>query len=216
MKKLLFISMSALLLSACSTSNQISITQSRYGNGVGVSFGSDGMSKAEQAKAEHFKEVVSERIQQRKFLKAVSLEKRAPQSISNDFESPSLLETTQKESNLSSNISDNNINKKEGIINESSTNTTSVRSLGEKPVGISKKSGRKNLNAFRRQSNNEESSSDGIALLLLVIIALFIPPLAVFLYEGEINSRFWISLILTILFFIPGVIYALILILGGY
>ena len=50
--------------------------------------------------------------------------------------------------------------------------------------------------------------------LLLVILALFIPPLAVYLHQGEINNKFWISLILTLLLFLPGVIYALITILG--
>lgn len=49
--------------------------------------------------------------------------------------------------------------------------------------------------------------------LLLVIIAILLPPLAVFLYEGEINKNFWINLLLTILFYIPGLIHALILIL---
>ena len=39
---------------------------------------------------------------------------------------------------------------------------------------------------------------------------------SIYLYEGEINNRFWISLILTLLGFFPGVIYALILILGNY
>lgn len=50
--------------------------------------------------------------------------------------------------------------------------------------------------------------------LLLVILALLLPPLAVYLHEGEINNKFWISLILTLLFFIPGVIYALVVVLG--
>lgn len=53
-------------------------------------------------------------------------------------------------------------------------------------------------------------------LLLLVLIAILLPPLAVYLYEGEINNRFWISLILTLLGFLPGIIYALVLILGNY
>ncbi len=57
----------------------------------------------------------------------------------------------------------------------------------------------------------KEPSTD---TLLLVILAILLPPLAVYLYEGEINNRFWISLLLTLLFWIPGVIYALILILG--
>ncbi len=53
-------------------------------------------------------------------------------------------------------------------------------------------------------------------LLLLVLLAILLPPVAVYLYEGTINNRFWISLILTLLGFFPGVIYALILILGNY
>lgn len=64
--------------------------------------------------------------------------------------------------------------------------------------------------------------------LLEVIIAIFIPPLAVYLHEGETNNRFWISVLLTILGYLlfgfagvlflgslPGIIYALIVILGG-
>ena len=35
--------------------------------------------------------------------------------------------------------------------------------------------------------------------LLLVLIAIFIPPLAMYLYEGDITTRFWISLLLTAL-----------------
>jgi uncharacterized membrane protein YqaE (UPF0057 family) len=50
--------------------------------------------------------------------------------------------------------------------------------------------------------------------LLLVLLALLLPPLAVYLHEGVINNKFWISLILTLLFWIPGVIYALIVVLS--
>lgn len=48
--------------------------------------------------------------------------------------------------------------------------------------------------------------------VLLAILAILLPPLAVYLKEGEINSKFWISLILTLLFWIPGVIYALLVV----
>ncbi|MGV3585392.1 MAG: YqaE/Pmp3 family membrane protein [Adhaeribacter sp.] len=44
-----------------------------------------------------------------------------------------------------------------------------------------------------------------------IIFAILIPPVGVFLHEG-INNRFWISLLLTILFFIPGMIYALLVV----
>jgi uncharacterized membrane protein YqaE (UPF0057 family) len=49
---------------------------------------------------------------------------------------------------------------------------------------------------------------------LLVIIAFFIPFLAVFLYEEEWNGTCWLNLLLTLLFWLPGFIHALIVILG--
>jgi uncharacterized membrane protein YqaE (UPF0057 family) len=51
--------------------------------------------------------------------------------------------------------------------------------------------------------------------ILLVILAILLPPLAVYLHQGEINTKFWISLLLTLLFWLPGVVYALIVILGN-
>lgn len=50
--------------------------------------------------------------------------------------------------------------------------------------------------------------------LLLVILAILLPPLAVYLHEGAINGKFWLSLVLTLLFWLPGVIYALFVILS--
>ncbi|MTI26812.1 YqaE/Pmp3 family membrane protein [Fulvivirga kasyanovii] len=45
----------------------------------------------------------------------------------------------------------------------------------------------------------------------MMILAVIIPPLAVGLTYGVID-KFWISLLLTILFFIPGMIYSLIVV----
>jgi uncharacterized membrane protein YqaE (UPF0057 family) len=47
-----------------------------------------------------------------------------------------------------------------------------------------------------------------------VICAILLPPLGVYLHEGVVNKRFWIDLVLTLLFFIPGMIYALIVVLS--
>jgi uncharacterized membrane protein YqaE (UPF0057 family) len=52
-------------------------------------------------------------------------------------------------------------------------------------------------------------------LLLYVILAILLPPLAVGLYTGGLTTEFWICLILTLLFYLPGLIYALIVILGS-
>ena len=50
--------------------------------------------------------------------------------------------------------------------------------------------------------------------LLLVILSILLPPLAVYLHDGVINSHFWIDLILTLIFWLPGVIYALVIVLS--
>lgn len=72
---------------------------------------------------------------------------------------------------------------------------------------------RKEIKQFKAdKKNNAEPSTN---TLLLVILAILIPPLAVYLHQGEINSKFWLDLLLTILFILPGIIYALIVILGN-
>lgn len=50
--------------------------------------------------------------------------------------------------------------------------------------------------------------------VLQVIFAILIPPVGILLHEGTINSKFWIGLLLTLLFYVPGMIYALIVVLG--
>jgi uncharacterized membrane protein YqaE (UPF0057 family) len=48
--------------------------------------------------------------------------------------------------------------------------------------------------------------------VVLIILAVLLPPLAVYLHQDEINSKFWISILLTLLFWLPGVIYALLVV----
>ncbi|HNA90468.1 MAG TPA: YqaE/Pmp3 family membrane protein [Anaerolineales bacterium] len=45
--------------------------------------------------------------------------------------------------------------------------------------------------------------------ILQIIIALFIPPLAVYMKTGKIDNDFWINIIATLLGGLPGVIHAL-------
>lgn len=87
-------------------------------------------------------------------------------------------------------------------------------SLSRKEKKARVKEVRKELKAFKAAKKaGKEADTD---TLLLVILAILLPPLAVYLYEGEINNRFWISLILTLLGWLPGIIYALVLILGEH
>lgn len=48
--------------------------------------------------------------------------------------------------------------------------------------------------------------------VLLIILAILLPPLAVALDKG-IKKDFWINIILTLCFYLPGIIHALWLIL---
>ena len=48
--------------------------------------------------------------------------------------------------------------------------------------------------------------------ILLIILAIFLPPAAVAAKSG-ISQQFWINLILTLLFFVPGMIHALIVVI---
>ncbi|PXX98442.1 YqaE/Pmp3 family membrane protein [Halomonas sp. LBP4] len=43
--------------------------------------------------------------------------------------------------------------------------------------------------------------------LLRIIIAIFLPPLGVFLQEG-IGKYFWINILLTLLGYVPGIVHA--------
>lgn len=110
------------------------------------------------------------------------------------------------------------------VIVPSSTNTTEpdpaklkaamaeFKSLSKKERRGKIKESKNILKTFKadKKAGKEPSTNT----LLLVILAILLPPLAVYLHEGEINKKFWISLILTLLFFLPGVIYALIVVLG--
>lgn len=49
--------------------------------------------------------------------------------------------------------------------------------------------------------------------VLLAILSILLPPLAVYLHENATNDKFWISVLLTLLLWLPGIIYALIVVL---
>jgi uncharacterized membrane protein YqaE (UPF0057 family) len=87
------------------------------------------------------------------------------------------------------------------------------KSLSRKEKKFRIKESKALLKEYRAQK--KAGTSTDTNTLLLVILAILLPPLAVYLHENAINTKFWIDLLLTLLFFLPGIIYALIVILGG-
>ena len=60
--------------------------------------------------------------------------------------------------------------------------------------------------------DKEAGNAKKVEQVVLIILAILLPPLAVYLHQGEVNSKFWISLLLWFLFILPGVIYALLVV----
>lgn len=71
---------------------------------------------------------------------------------------------------------------------------------------------KKQLKLFKQNQREGKASDENT--ILLVILSIILPPLAVYLYQDAITSKFWIDLLLTILFWVPGVIFALLVVLG--
>lgn len=107
-------------------------------------------------------------------------------------------------------VANNSITPDSITVNEA---VIAFKNLSKKERKAKIKEVKKEIKAFKaaKKANNEPSTNT----LLLVILAILLPPLAVYLHQGEINNKFWISLLLTLLFWLPGVIYALIVILGN-
>jgi len=86
------------------------------------------------------------------------------------------------------------------------------KSLSRKERKMRIREAKKELKKFKADKKSGRAAEE--STVLLVILAILLPPLAVYLHEDEINTRFWISIVLTLLFWIPGVIYALIIVLS--
>lgn len=84
------------------------------------------------------------------------------------------------------------------------------RKAMKKELKANLKEMRKRMKAQKKSPLAPDAGGDP---LLYCILAFFIPPLAVGLWVGGLTGEFWLNLILTLLFWLPGFIHALIVIL---
>ena len=86
------------------------------------------------------------------------------------------------------------------------------RSLSKKERKTRIKNAKKEIRKYKAERKSGVNTD--IEPWVLIVLAILLPPLAVYLYEDEINWKFWVSILLTILFWIPGVIFAFLVIFG--
>lgn len=114
-----------------------------------------------------------------------------------------------------------NLEEKESLVLSKKEQRQMVRQLRKKLKNMSaedrealREQAKARLEAQKANPAPVGSGASGADPVLLVILAILLPPLAVYLYEGDTTNKFWISLLLTLLFFLPGIIYALLVIFG--
>jgi uncharacterized membrane protein YqaE (UPF0057 family) len=100
-----------------------------------------------------------------------------------------------------------------------------VKAAMEEFKSLSRKDKKSRLKDVKKEwKNYKKAKREGdpdASKILLVILAILLPPLAVYLHQGEINVKFWIALILSLLaiitFFlwIIPVVYALLVVLDA-
>ncbi len=81
------------------------------------------------------------------------------------------------------------------------------KNLSRKEKRAKKRAMKKELKKLKKQRRATDDRT-----ILLVLLAILLPPAAVYVYEDGITNRFWIALLLSILIWLPGIIYALIVV----
>ena len=71
------------------------------------------------------------------------------------------------------------------------------------------------FNELKMVDKHQEVAGKKVNDVVLVILSIFLPPLAVYLYEDSITTNFWVDLILTLFFWIPGMIFAFLVCFAG-
>lgn len=176
-----------ILLNACSS---VSITQRRYNKGFSVDWVGFSKSKETTAVAKQKKSSpISPKIES----------KGIEELISENNENTFALSVEESKVNVNLPFETNQIIPFRKQVQQSNQNNVIAENMDIlSPTKVNFKSKREMIKKVKQDDT-----------LLLVIIALFIPPLAMYLLEGSWTFNCTINLILTLFFLVPGVIHAL-------
>lgn len=190
MKKLLLFGAIASVLASCSS---VEITKRQHRSGYYVSFGNKTEVKTTEQKNNEVLAVEENRIIEAEELKnEVEVNEISPVNFDQNSKVNTLVN--------------------EGTVSKEVNNTTFEHLLIEEKVETKKSSSIVNKISKKVVSGKLKQADDNMMLLILVILALFIPPIAVGLKKNWALTPLLISILLTLFFFLPGVIHALLVV----
>ncbi len=219
--KIIFGLVLSILITSCSTSNEVAsnklIQKRKYNKGFHIEMGNKVFKKQKHDK-ETIETIAQNRSEEKVPVAKISTEQQ--EVISETVEITSVPETQNvhfsKETERSEVITVDN----DKVVEQKSTpnqpNINQNLSQSENIVSSPKKTLKKQLKSIKKNRLSDKASNSNSAddmLILLVILCFIIPFVAVGIKTDWDITKVLISLLLSILFWIPGVIYALLVVL---
>ncbi len=209
MKKIIAFSLVVLFLTACSTSNNVAsnklFQKRKYNKGwhVNSSKKIDKTTSSQTEEVVYAEELIKSDAEESTKNNNILLAENKESHVEklDNFKTEDL-----KQSKTTNQSVGDNVAKASGLTDNTALNSEIIIEENHQNINESKSK------LITNSSNEAPNSGSDVGIVLLVILAILLPPLAVFLARG-IGTEFWISLILTLFLWLPGVIYALLIVL---
>lgn len=196
---LLVVFAAASILSSCSSEKGLAIEKRKYRNGYSISWNGGKQETQQLAETENEKIVRSGNLDEMQALEATLTNE-------NGNISPELFASASSASPVVFNetaVLKNTTTKSGETVKEDAGSSSKVDAST-----ATKKYTRAEIKQAKKFFRQKASGQTDMPLWAYVLISILLPPLAVGLYEG-IHGPFWLSILLTLCFWIPGVIYAI-------
>jgi uncharacterized membrane protein YqaE (UPF0057 family) len=195
-------------LSSCSKVSNITITKRHYRSGFYVDLG--GSHKQKTVKHPAIEPKRTAQISTQEIIPSAATAEPVPSS-SDDAKDKSIVISEKVTSALPPFISSVNSGEKKQAHKKAIDNVyASTKSISTNKNEIQSALSVLNFNIWKENDFTSiiASGDASVPMWLMIVFAIILPPLAIGLKFGIVD-KFWISCLLTLLFWIPGVIYAI-------
>lgn len=191
---IILISGTCFLLSSCSELSNMSVTKRHYRSGFHVDFGSSKRSVTKPQVSEAVTPVIAASASGNSKVKSTTAPEKTVQA-----QSPVFFHTYAEEKKQAP-------EKTSGNIFASTQNISAVKADAQVALLMSYVASLPDVIIY-----DTSRSSDSAPMWVIILFAILIPPVGVALKFGIVD-KFWISLLLTLLFWLPGAIYSVIVV----